>query len=118
VPYHGLGSGIKRALEAWPLLDFSDDRNGCLFTVTVHRKPVEELVLVNSASKSSPKSSLKTEEYIITLMRENPLITTEQLGETIGITKRAVLKQVEKLKMQKRLRRVGPAKGGHWEVLE
>ena len=39
LPYHGLGSGIKRALTAWPHIDFADDREGCLFTVTVHRKP-------------------------------------------------------------------------------
>ena len=38
LPYRGLGSGIKRALENWPEIDFSDDRDGCLFTATVHRK--------------------------------------------------------------------------------
>ena len=40
------------------------------------------------------------------------------MGEILGITKRAVLKQVNKLKAQHRLRRVGPARGGHWEALE
>ncbi len=39
LPYKGLGSGIKRALEAWPGISFTDDREGCIFTVTVHRKP-------------------------------------------------------------------------------
>ncbi len=28
LPYRGLGSGIKRALEAWPEIDFVDNR-GC-----------------------------------------------------------------------------------------
>ena len=37
LPYHGLGSGIKRALALWPQIDFSDDREGCLFVATVHR---------------------------------------------------------------------------------
>jgi ATP-dependent DNA helicase RecG len=41
LPYHGLGSGIKRALAAWPRIDFADDRDGCLFTATVHRKPIK-----------------------------------------------------------------------------
>ena len=36
LPYRGLGSGIKRALEAWPQIDFLDDRDGCLFTAAVH----------------------------------------------------------------------------------
>ena len=38
LPYHGLGSGISRALDAWPDIDFKDDREGCQFTATVHRK--------------------------------------------------------------------------------
>ena len=37
LPYHGLASGIKRALEKWPHIGFKDDRDGCLFTVTVWR---------------------------------------------------------------------------------
>ena len=41
LPYHGLGSGIARALEEWPTIDFVDDRDSCLFTVTVLRKQVE-----------------------------------------------------------------------------
>ena len=41
LPYRGLGSGIKRALEEWPEIDFIEDREGCLFTVKVHRKPGE-----------------------------------------------------------------------------
>lgn len=37
LPYRGLGSGILRALEAWRQIDFKDDREACLFTVTVWR---------------------------------------------------------------------------------
>lgn len=40
LPYRGLGSGIPRALEAWPDIDFRDDRDGSLFVATVHRKVV------------------------------------------------------------------------------
>lgn len=40
LPYHGLGSGIKRALDKWPEIDFNDDRDGGLFVATVYRKPV------------------------------------------------------------------------------
>jgi ATP-dependent DNA helicase RecG len=32
LPYKGLGSGIKRALDDWPEIDFADDQDGCLFT--------------------------------------------------------------------------------------
>ena len=36
LPYHGLGSGIKRALANWSEIDFTDDWEGCLFT-SIHR---------------------------------------------------------------------------------
>ncbi|MCI5223622.1 MAG: ATP-dependent DNA helicase RecG [Candidatus Electrothrix sp. AR4] len=42
LPYHGLGSGIKRALAAWPDIAFQDDHEGCLFTATVYRQPLEK----------------------------------------------------------------------------
>ncbi len=36
LPYRGFGSGVKRALEACPETDFTDDRDGCLFTAKVY----------------------------------------------------------------------------------
>ena len=68
-------------LAAWPQIDFADDRDGCLFTVTVHRKPVADLQLVNITPNSSPKSSPKTEEQILVLIKDNAAITTEQLAQ-------------------------------------
>ena len=122
LPYHGLGSGIKRALDKWPDIAFTDDRDGCLFTATVHRKPVSELNLAADSAKStsisSPISSPKTEVQIIELIRQDAVVSTESLGEALGISKRAVLKQIAKLKSRGRLKRVGPARGGHWEVVE
>jgi ATP-dependent DNA helicase RecG len=129
LPYKGLGSGIKRALEDWPAIDFTNDLDGCLFTATVHRKEIEGSVKpVTSleekpaqavgSSKSSPKSSPKTKNQIIDLIQQDAFVSTEHLGEILDISKRAVLKQIRKLKEQGRLKRIGPARGGHWEVVE
>jgi ATP-dependent DNA helicase RecG len=118
--YRGLGSGIKRAMEAWPEIDFSDDRDGCLFTATVHRKAVKssEKGTEKGTEKAagSPKSPVKTEDKILGRIRQDNAVRTERPGESLGISKRAVLKQIDKLKKSGRLRRMGPAKGGHWEV--
>lgn len=118
LPYHGLGSGIKRALEEWPEIDFTDDREGCLFTATVHRKPVDKMELVEGTPKVSGKTSGKTSGKIIELMRQNPSITIPELAEIIGVTERSVERNIQKLQDDKIIRRVGPAKGGHWEVME
>ncbi len=37
LPYRGLGSGILRALRAWPRIEFTDDHAGNLFKATVSR---------------------------------------------------------------------------------
>jgi ATP-dependent DNA helicase RecG len=37
LPYRGLGSGVLRAIKAYPKIDLIDDREGNLFKVVVHR---------------------------------------------------------------------------------
>ena len=59
LPYRGLGSGIKRALEEWPEIDFTDDREGCLFTATVHRKVGESSGIGSGKSNNLEKISEK-----------------------------------------------------------
>jgi ATP-dependent DNA helicase RecG len=113
LPYHGLGSGIKRALDAWPLIDFADDRDGCLFTATVHRKPVWELALVIS----SPKPSGKTSGKILVALKQDGYLTIPDLASMIGVTERSIERNIRKLQDQNRLQRIGPAKGGYWEVI-
>jgi ATP-dependent DNA helicase RecG len=125
LPYHGLGSGIKRALEDWQEIDFTDDREGCLFTATVQRKEIGGLVepgigseKSSAKAEGSQKSSQKSSQKIIDLMQGDPTITIADLAQSVGVTDRAIKKQIEKLKAQGQIRRIGPDKGGHWEVVE
>lgn len=60
----------------------------------------------------------KSSVEIIRLMAENPKITAAQIAERLGITMRAVEKQIAKLRTQEIIKRVGPNKGGHWEIIE
>jgi predicted HTH transcriptional regulator len=118
------GSGMSRILHGWQdlghgvrLLERYEPQEHSVLEMTWR----DELVpkgSPESSPESSPQNSLKTEERVLQLLRDTPSMTTQALGERLGISKRGVLKQVEKLKEQGRLRRVGPNKGGHWEVLE
>jgi ATP-dependent DNA helicase RecG len=67
-----------------------------------------------SDSVTSVKSSVK----IMQLLKENPAMTTSELVEMLGIGKRAVEKNLFNLKSQRKIKRIGPDNGGHWEVLE
>jgi len=66
--------------------------------------------------KSSGKSSGKTGDRILSLIAAKPEITIPELSGHLGVTTRAIEKQIAKLQLCNRLRRVGPDKGGHWEV--
>ena len=73
----------------------------------------------NGSEKSSEKPKVNTEkssEKILSLISENPSITTADLADRIGISTRAVEKHLANLKAKGRLLRIGPDKGGHWEV--
>ena len=68
--------------------------------------------------KSSLKGSLKSSQKIIEVLTKDSHCTYDSLAEIIGISRRAVTKQIQRLRQSGRLRRVGPDKGGHWEVVE
>lgn len=106
LPYRGLGSGIKRALSEWKEIDFQNDLDACLFIATTHRK----------VSKSTVKSTVKTSQRILDLIKENPSITVAETAERLGLSKSAIEKQLAKLKAAQQIKRIGPDKGGHWEV--
>ena len=50
-------------------------------------------------------------------MADNSNITTTEIAEMLNISRRAVAKQIAKLKEQNIIKRIGADKGGHWEVL-
>ena len=55
---------------------------------------------------------------IIQLMKEQPTISRRGLAAQLARSESAIYKQLCKLRQQGKIRRVGPDKGGHWEVLE
>ncbi len=114
LPYHGLGSGIKRAFDAWPQIDFIDDRDSCLFTATIHRKPVKETTPV----AIPPKTSGKTSGKILDILMQDKHLTIPELARFIGVTERSIERNIRKLQDQGLLRRIGPAKGGYWKVIK
>ena len=70
-----------------------------------------------SGKESSQKSSQKSSHKILELMKQNPAITTTELAQLLNISRRAIAKQTALLKEKGLIRRIGPDKGGRWEVL-
>ncbi len=72
---------------------------------------------VNETPNAATGSSQGTVEKILSAMKGNPSITQQQLAKTTGLSRRGVEWQLNQLKAKGFIRRVGPDKGGHWEVL-
>ena len=67
---------------------------------------------------NSREKNKGSREKILELLRENPKLTTAGLTQAVGISSKGVEKQLAHLKREGLLRRIGPDKGGHWEVVD
>lgn len=74
------------------------------------------LVSIESTLKSDQQSNLKSDQKILTIMKENNKITIKELCELISMSESGVKKVIKKLKDEERLTRVGSLKSGHWEI--
>lgn len=71
----------------------------------------------NSLPKTTEKSSKKSSEKILILMKSNHAISAKEIAKELNMTSRSVEKNIKTLRDKGILRRIGPDKGGHWEVL-
>jgi len=59
----------------------------------------------------------ENQKKILEEIIRNKYITIKRLSESIGISERKTQENINKLKGKRLLKRVGPDKGGYWEVL-
>jgi ATP-dependent DNA helicase RecG len=69
-----------------------------------------------SSGKSSVKTPVKTPVKILQLLQEEPELSLAELAVLIGKSVSAIERATAKLVKAGELRRIGPDKGGHWEV--
>ena len=71
---------------------------------------------VESRVKSRVKI-MSSAERIIAYLMANPEASAHELSIVVNLSVKGVEKNLRTLKASNRLRRVGPDKGGHWEVI-
>ena len=57
------------------------------------------------------------QKLILHLLRQNPRMAARELARHVGISSRKIQQNMARLKELNLLKRIGPAKGGHWEVI-
>ncbi len=64
------------------------------------------------------KTTQKTTQKILEVLRASPSVGRSEIATLLGnITENGVKYHLNKLKTEGRIRRIGPDKGGHWEVI-
>ena len=66
--------------------------------------------------KRAGKSGQKTAARLLAMLAADFRMTQKQMAEELGINRSAIQRHISNLKNAGKLRRVGPDKGGHWEV--
>ena len=126
LPYRGLGTGIRRALDDWPAIEFSDDRDGNQFTATVYRQTTGTSATTQETAQEATQEAdgggsttqESPRERILAYLRARPEATRVELSGAVGLSQDGVKYHLKKLTDAKVIRHVGPTKGGHWEVLD
>ena len=106
-----LGSGILRIVKAYGREAF-EIRKSFLRVILPYVEPIVEVT-----PQVDPKSSGKSSGKILQLLRDNPHMTIPELAIQLGISTRAIEKNIKALQSKGQLQRVGAAKGGQWQVL-
>ena len=71
---------------------------------------------VKTVEKTVEKTT-RTVEKILKILSNTPSITVREMSEILGLSRRGVEEQIKSLKQKGVIRRIGPDKGGHWEVM-
>ncbi|MEX2607938.1 MAG: RNA-binding domain-containing protein [Kiritimatiellia bacterium] len=113
LPYRGLGTGVRRALQECPELQFAHDPEAETFTATI------PLSVPNETENEPVEIDVSPlQVQLLNLIRENPDTTYDGMAEATGKGRSTIRRHIKTLRENNLLRRVGSDRHGHWEVME
>lgn len=109
-----VGSGISRMRESMikvglpvPKFLFTS-----FFTVIFKRPPTPQIT-----PQITPQKPTELEQKILDLIKKNSSISRTEIAKTLSLSADTIKEYLEKLKQKSLLKRIGPDKGGHWQVV-
>lgn len=113
-----MGSGIERMRELMREAGLKEPvfEMDAFFRVTFYRDPRYSLK-AEKFHKGIEKTTQKTTQKIIEALTKKSDITQKELAELIGITEDGIKYHITRLRKKRILKRIGPDKGGHWEIV-
>lgn len=116
-----VGSGIGRMRELMKNAGLKEPvfESDSFFRAIFCRNP--EYALKKGPEKVTARVTEKVTENqqnILQAIDRNRHITVVKLSGIVGISERKIKENIKKLKKRGFLKRIGPAKGGHWEIVK
>ncbi len=109
-------TNIIKVLKEENLSPPTFEESGGFFRIRFKRLKVSERWSEKWSEKWSELT--KRQKELVNIIKQNPYVSRKEITEKLGINSSAVQKHLEKLKETGLIKRVGPDKGGHWEVTE
>jgi ATP-dependent DNA helicase RecG len=119
------GTGIKRVSNACAVngnklkFDFSDS-----FWITIYSNEKSNNVTDNvtddvtdNVTDDVTDDVTDREQIIFDKIKQDNKVTTTQLANQLNVSKRTILRDIEKLKQQNKIKRIGDERTGYWEIL-
>ena len=69
-----------------------------------------------SGAKSGAKNISQRQRNILELIQKDPTISLDSIAKAIGVSAPTIDREI--VKMSHLIKRIGPKKGGHWEIIK
>ncbi len=119
-----MGSGFKRIRENMDAahLPFPTIESDQFFFITFNRSEFKrrsgsEKSTQQGAQQGAQKGAQKNAQKILDIIKQNGSVTRAELAQQLGLSDSGVKKQLKTLQQQGVLKRIGPDKGGYWEII-
>lgn len=123
LPYRGLGTGVRRALQDWPQIQLIDDRDNCLFISLVERHiPLPIPFKLGEPNPNDPvndplnQSLTELQVHLLHIIKTNPRISYEEISSITQKSRATIKRNIQQLKALGILQRLGSDKKGSWQV--
>lgn len=70
-----------------------------------------------SKRKTTEKTTEKSSEKVLRFLANNPTASIKEIANNLNLSVDGIRWNIKKLKESNRLRRIGPDKGGRWELI-
>jgi len=114
-----VGMGIHKMKETMDLAGLKEpvfETDGFFRAIFSRPKREDIFPTVQKVGAGLVDGLVENQILMLHLMKENPHVSKRKMAESVGISTTAIDKNIVALKKKGLLRRIGPARGGHWEV--